>query len=356
MRAIRQYSFLIGTRIPFTDWPGIVEEFFSRQNLSYRKFYYCFSDFDSTNLRTVCHKAVKDFPRLDPIRWVPSEKGGATTCYLTNIEGGSNCTKEEIMTMLPKLYRKYGFVDSSLTYQDIDFFGRSLPEIRQVTDHLEYCILGSSVALDRCRFDTRWNGITVNADFVYGDEVLDATIYRDAIAELLPGIRCMERVLVFLDAEDEALFAQRSAAAETAAASAREFLEQRIPEYDRLAHAEGGAPVGPALKKLGKKFGFTYQYDYYMHTLLKRTKNGHYIRLEVTAYSGSGRVSRIDTYIQCLGLGFQHNIYSGGAPGMDKQGADAYLAAVVHALVEAEETVFPEIEAFYPPTPEWFAP
>ncbi len=355
MRAIRQYSFLIGTRIPFTEWPGIVEEFFSLQKLSYRKFYYCFSDSDYAVPYTACHKAVKDFPQLEPIRWVTSEKD-ITTLYLTNIEDGGSCTHAEIMTMLPKLYRKYGFVDSVLIYQDIDFFGKNLTEIRCEGKEPQQRVHGSAVVLHRCQFDTRWNGITINADFVYGDEVLDTTIYRDAMAELLPGIRCMESVRIFFDAEDEEHFAERSAAAETAVASAQEFFEQRLPKYDRLARAEGGAPVGSALKKIAKKHGYTYRYDYYVHTLCKRTKNGHYIQLEVFAYSGSGRLSRIDTHVNCLGLGFQHRIYSGGAPGMDQRDTEEYLKAVVHALAEAEETVFPEIEAFYPPTPEWYVP
>lgn len=357
MRAIIHYHFLIGTRIPFSDWPGIAEKFFAKCNLSYRDFYYYFSDFDNSihGLESACQKAVKDFPQLSPIHRSAHESG-VVTLYLSNIEENSPCTQTDILTMLPKLYKKYGFVDSQLFYQNVDFFGRRLSTIRRPTQELPGTLCGSSISLDRCRFGTRWNGITVSADFVYGDEILDASAYRDAMAELLPEIRCLESVETILTPEDEALFAARNSAAETEVGFARTFFEERIPQYAPTVRAEGGAPVGPVLKRLCKKYGYTYKYDYYCHTMRKRSKNGHYIHLEVDAYSGSGQISRMDIQIQCLGLGFDHWVFSGGAPGMEQTGTAEYFKAVFQALAEAEETQFPKIEAFYPPTPEWYIP
>ncbi len=357
MRAIMHYHFLIGTRIPFSDWPGIAENFFAQCNLSYQNFYYYFSDFDLSAKIGIdaCQKAVNDFPQLSPIRRsVP--RNGVVALYLSNIEDESPCTQTDILAMLPKLYKKYGFVDSQLIYQDVDFFGRSLPTIRRPAQELPGTLCGSAVSLSRCRFDTRWNGITVSADFVYGDEILDASAYRDAMAALLPGIRCLESVETVLTPEDDALFAQRNAAAETTVGTARNFFKERIPQYAPTVFAEGGASVGPILKRLCKKYGYTYKYDYYCHTMRKRSKNGHYVQLEVCAYSGSGRISRMDIHIQGLGLGFNHCVFSGSAPGMDQAGTAEQLKTVFQALAEAEETQFPEIEAFYPPTPEWYIP
>ena len=364
MRAIAQYHFLIGTRIPFTDWPGIVENFFAHRNLDYRDFYYCFSDFDTvaqhtTNYapqysekKTACHKAVKDFPQLSPIRRSVS-KNGIVTCYLSNIEEESPCTQADLLAMLPKLYRKYGFVDSYLIYQDVDFFGRSLPKIHRPSQEPPESIFGSSVLLYRSRFDTRWNGIIVNADFVYGDETLDASIYRNTMADLLPGIRCLESVKTILTPEDDALFAERNAAAKPAVEIAQSFFTEKLPKND---FPDTGTPVATILKRLCKEYGYSYKYDYYVHTMRKRSKSGHYAQLEVDAYSGGGGTSRIYLYIHYLGLGFDHRFFSGSAPGMDQAGTAKFFKMVFHTLAEAEETLFPNIEAFYPPTPEWYVP
>ena len=60
MRLIQHDTFLIKSKPPFSEWPGIVHRFLEEQGLSYGKFYYFF---DEQSLKG-CPRAVKDCPSL----------------------------------------------------------------------------------------------------------------------------------------------------------------------------------------------------------------------------------------------------------------------------------------------------
>ena len=118
MLAIQTYRFWIRSKIPFSEWPQIAKSFLSQQSLNHSRFLYYFED-----AWGACPKAVKNYPNLGPVR----ECGGIrqNTPYLSNIEDGIGCSETEIMALMPKIHRRYGFGESYIIFQDIDFSRRT---------------------------------------------------------------------------------------------------------------------------------------------------------------------------------------------------------------------------------------
>ena len=79
MLAIQTYRFLIGTKIPFSDCPGIVQTFLNQQNLHYDRFLYYFHD----NYGGL-PKIMKDCPHIGPMRSRITNAG--EHFYLSNID------------------------------------------------------------------------------------------------------------------------------------------------------------------------------------------------------------------------------------------------------------------------------
>ena len=46
MRILQCYRFLVGTKIPFDKWPGIIEQYLQEQNLLHHSFHYCLETYD----------------------------------------------------------------------------------------------------------------------------------------------------------------------------------------------------------------------------------------------------------------------------------------------------------------------
>ena len=101
MLAIQTYRFRIKTKIPFSEWPQIAKTFLSQQSLHYGRFLYYFED-----LCDACPKAVKNYPNLGPVR---KRSNIWQRPYLSNIEDGVGCSEAEIMALMPKIHRRYGF-------------------------------------------------------------------------------------------------------------------------------------------------------------------------------------------------------------------------------------------------------
>ena len=86
MHANVYYSFYIGTKIPFSEWPDIVQSYMKQQGLHYSDFHYCFE-----GLPKVIAKAAKECPELGPIR---TRQGIKTEdYYLSNTESDTGCTE-----------------------------------------------------------------------------------------------------------------------------------------------------------------------------------------------------------------------------------------------------------------------
>ncbi len=142
MLAIQTCRFLIGTKIPFSDCPKIVQTFLNQQNLHYDRFLYYFHD----NFGGL-PKIMKDCPHIGPMRSRPSNAG--ELFYLSNIEEDTSCTEDEIISVVPKIHRRYGLSEAHIIYQDIDFFEQKIPAILQTPGNTPSCIKGSSITLYR---------------------------------------------------------------------------------------------------------------------------------------------------------------------------------------------------------------
>ena len=124
MLAIQTYRFLIGTKIPFSNFPEIVQTFLRRQSLHYDRFLYYFHDnYDGLP------KIMKDCPHIGTVRARITNAG--KDLYLSNIDADTGCPEAEILSVVPKIHRRYGLSEAHLIYQDINFFGQKIPSILQ---------------------------------------------------------------------------------------------------------------------------------------------------------------------------------------------------------------------------------
>ena len=153
MLAIQTYRFLIGTKIPFSDCPGIVQTFLNQQNLHYGRFLYYFHD----NYGGL-PKIMKDCPHIGSMRSRLNINGGEHF-YLSNIDEDTGCTEAEVISVVPRIHRRYGLSEAHIIYQDIDFFEQKIPAILQAPGNTPSCIKGSCITLYRDSVFPRWNSI-----------------------------------------------------------------------------------------------------------------------------------------------------------------------------------------------------
>ena len=202
MLAIQTYRFLIGTKIPFSDCPGIVQTFMKQQNLHYDRFLYYFED----NYGSL-PKIMKDCPHIGSMRSRFNRNGGEHF-YLSNIDEDTGCTEAEIISVVPKIHRRYGLSEAHIIYQDIDFFAQKIPAVVQAPGNTPSCIKGSSITLYRDSAFPRWNSIDLKLIIHSGTETYDPTPYFEAMQQLLPGVRYMGFVECYLTIEEQFIYDQ----------------------------------------------------------------------------------------------------------------------------------------------------
>lgn len=350
MLAIQHYRFLIGRKIPFSDWPQIVQEFLKQQSLHYERFLYYFQD----NYGGL-PRALKDCPHMGPIRSYTERN--RETYYLSNMEDGTGCTEAEIMALMPKIYRRYGFSETHLIYQDVDFFSRKIPAIVQTPNDRPSCLKGSSITCYRDSVFPRWSSIDLHIIIYDGRDTYDPTPYLEAMKQLLPGISYMGMVECCLSEEEQLAYDLQNADAIPLVENARAYLKSRFPDeenhpFDRLDTPN--LPLAAVLKKLCKQYGYTYvKCEYYNYFIRKRTANGHSIMLEADmgpSFKGVG------ISIDYVGVGFEHRIANTFRYPHDRAELESFLTQCFDALASAEKEVFPALDAHYPPTPDWFLP
>ncbi len=349
MLAIQTYRFLIGTKIPFSDCPGIVQNFMERQNLHYDRFLYYFED----NFGGL-PKIMKDCPHIGPMRSRPSNAG--ELFYLSNIEEDTGCSEAEIISVVPKIHRRYGLSKAHIIYQDIDFFEQKIPAILQAPGNTPSCIKGSGITLYRDSVFPRWNSIDLKIIIHNGTNTYDPTPYFEAMQQLLPGVRYMGFVECCLTSEEQSLYDRLNEQTTTFVQSACTHFDQQLPERITPTPAVLDTPkfsVAPALKRIGKQYGYSYiKHEYGCFFVQKRTANGHYIVLDIDVgpmFKGAGLL------IRYVGAGFDHRIGSTFRYPQDQKDLEDYLLQIFEALASAEKDVIPALDAHYPPTPDWFS-
>lgn len=348
--AVQTYRFLIGTKVPFSDCPGIVRTFLNRQSLHYDRFLYYFHD----NFGGL-PKIMKDCPHIGPMRSQPS--GAGEVLYLSNIGEDTGCTEAEIMAVVPKIHRRYGLSEAYLIFQDIDFFGQHIPSVIRAPGNTPACIKGSGITLYRDAVFPRWNSIDLKIVIHNGTDTYDPTPYLEAMKQLLPGVRHVGGVECCMTNEEQTLYDGLNQSAAALAENVCSYLGKLLPEQSRPEDVILDAPnlsVVPALKRIGKQYGYSYvKHEYGCFYVQKRTANGHYILLDIDVgptFKGVG------VLIRHIGAGFEHQIGSAFHYPREQQGLEDFLSQIFSALVSAEKDVLPALDAHYPPTPDWYMP
>lgn len=348
--AIQTCRFLIGTKIPFSDCPGIVQTFLKQQNLHYERFLYYFQD-DYGGLP----KIMKDCPNIGPIR--SRCTGAGENLYLSNIEEDTGCTEAEILSVVPKIHRRYGLSEAHLIFQDVDFFGQHIPAIIQAPGNTPACIKGSSITMYRDAVFPRWNSIDMNLVIHHGADTFDPVPYLSAMKQLLPGVRHMGGVECCLDNEEQKTYAELNRCALQMVKEAKRYFEKLLPECPPPGKVMLDAPnlsVVPALKRLGKQYGYSYvKHEYRCFYIQKRTENGHCILLDVDV---GPRFRGVGVLIRYMGAGFEHSIGSAFCYPNGQAVLENFLLQIFKTLATAEKDVLPALDSHYPPTPDWYTP
>ena len=349
MLAIQTYRFLIGTKIPFSDFPGIAQTFMAQQNLHYDRFLYYFHD----NYGGL-PKIMKDCPHIGPIRSLPSNAG--ELFYLSNIEEDTGCTEAEIISVVPKIHRRYGLSEAHIIFQDIDFFTQHIPAVINSPGNTPTCIKGSSITLYRDSVFPRWNSIDLKIIIHNGTNTYDPTPYFEAMKQFLPGVRHMGFVECCLTTEEQFLYDQLNKNAAPLIQNACKHFEEHLPERITSTPTTLDTPslsVAPALKRIGKQYGYSYiKHEYGCFFVQKRTANGHYILLDMDVgpmFKGVGLL------IRYVGAGFDHRIGSTFRYPQNQKDLEDYLLQIFEALASAEKDIIPTLDTHYPSTPDWFS-
>ncbi len=384
MRILQQYRFSIRTKIPFDQWPEIIENYLRDQNLHHHSFHYylesyddserCRSILDDTKCRycgaptsacercrkeaastlrkgTACERAVKENPFLGEIHTRQTQY--YTEQSLHNFSEQSNRTKEDIYAICTKLYRRYGFSESTLLYRDIDFFGRRVPTSTPDPEHFYYGYKGSGITLFRSCLSND-NAIILTIESLWPGDVPDATPYADALGAYLPGIKRTAYTTLIMDDNDPAYYDELHRMAAPLVTQAGYFFEYHSPKIRGTTATSTSVNIAAGLKRIAKQYGYTYRgYDYYVYSMEKKLPGGHYLCLD---FVSSPSTPRADPCISLCGLGFKLDIWAADFIPQNTQQLSDYLTQLFDCLAEAEQTIFPAILDLYPPTPDWFMP
>ncbi len=384
MRILQCYRFLVGTKIPFDKWPGIIEQYLQEQNLLHHSFHYCLETYDFSErcrsvldgtkcetclapesacercrkeaedtLRkgTACERAVKENPFLGTIKVRQTRYN--TIQSLNNFHDESNNSKENIYAIAPKIYRRYGFAETALIYRDIDFFSRRVSTPAPESEYLLNGYEGSGITLYHSCL-SQDNAIILVVESRYPGEVLNSTPYADALGKLLPGIKCLSATKIIMEDGEQACYEALHSQAKPLIKQAKEFFQEHIPEEKGNDEPDQKLSVASWLKKLSKRYGYTYSgYLNYIYFLEKKLSNGHYICLEFVSNPLSPDA---DPYVKLCGLGFNLEIWADGFSPQNSRDASDYFTKLFDTLAQAEESVFAAILDLYPNTPDWFIP
>ena len=384
MRVLHFYRYAMGTKIPFDQLPGIIDQFLHSQGLTHRVFHYCLTSVDNRDYHrsvldgsqcehcggsdvfcercrsnaadylrkgTGCERAAREHPFLGPIHI--REEEYADRQLLHNFSEESNGAKADIYAILTKIYRRYGFSDTSLIYRDIDFFSRRVPAPAPDAEFLMGGYQGPGITLYRGDFPPG-SVVMMNVESSYPGDVPDASVYAEALKAHLNCKKYLSATRLILSPEEEALYDSLNARAKPLVRQAHEFFNDRMPEEKGSGEPADRANVASWLKKLGKRYGYTYLgYENYLYFMEKRLPGGHYVCLEFVSNPLSPDA---DPYVNLCGLGFKHEIWIDGFSPQNPKDACEYLTRLFEVLAEAENTVFREILDLYPETPHWFIP
>ena len=350
MLAIQTYRFWIRSKIPFSEWPQIAKSFLSQQSLKHSRFLYYFED-----TWGACPKAVKNYPNLGPVR----EGGGIrqNTPYLSNIEDGIGCSETEIMALMPKIHRRYGFGESYIIFQDIDFFSQNIPAIIQSPGNIPSCIKGSSIVCFRDSVFPNLSCMDLRIIIYNGHNIFDPTPYLEAMKQFLPDIKYEGFVECCMTEDEQLKYSILKQNVTPILELVRNHFAASLPgapREPRYSENSVKLTLAPAIRKLCKQYGYTYiRHASCIFFIQKRTPNGHYIVIYIDPGPYHHEVS---FWVDFSGVGFKHRIADSSF--FQASGGDVsdFLAKCFDVLSTAEKEVLPALDAYFPATPDWFTP
>ncbi len=381
MRLIRRWYYNMGTKPPFCEWPELVHRFLDRHGLSSRAFLYCFSDILSESAHwnpaileeetavSGCKRAFKACPSFGEPRMIPGRQyGGLDELVLSNIDTGSGCTEAEILPLMKRIHRSWGFASSAIYYYDVDFFGKMIPWERDLQDAREFSAMkhlpfepmlflgqqpfGSGIKLERFSYGKQ--EITFSIDLLHDGVVLDPAPYMETMRELLPNRHPQDVLQILFTPEEKQEYAARQASAEPLAEACRAWLAQRLSKGDNQTQSFlfPEYKMANKLKALAKKYGFDYKFVINGNfTLTKRTAQGHC--LELTVDSGPSHFATCFDLI-FRGLGFSHLLYTASFHPQDQTEFDICAERVAAGTAAFAEEALTPLSRYYPDTPDWF--
>jgi len=377
MRLVKHYFFNIKTKIPFSELPEIVHRFMSENHLTSHRFLYFFEDIlsiyqtkDEALPQSSCAKILKDCPSLGEIRYHNGRSHNRSDkLWLSNIDRSDDFPESNLLPLMKKIHRRYGFCESNLYYFDIDFFGKrtcferdySIALRMSRTDkipfdptlYMECQPYGSGITLhkDACAE----NYLKLSVDLLHDGIVMDATPYYEAMQKLLPQIKATSSLSIYLSEEEKQLIEEINQSAEPVLQNCRDFFANRLSFTSSQNYFPSNYSVAKPLKKLAKKYGYTYKlvWNGGVYSLEKRTAKGNVIYIDVD--SGPSHYD-LGVGISYQGVGFKHRIGCSNQTPINQQEVDACLEDTLLAVSEFENTLLPELDRLFPETPSWFIP
>ena len=377
MRLVKNYIFKIGTKIPFSEWPEIVHRFLSENRLTSHRFLYFFEDIlrygetkDQALPRSGCSKILTDCPSLGEIRYHNGRAHNRSDkLWLSNIDREDQFPEKDLLPLMKKIHRRYGFSESNLYYFDIDFFGnrtyfgRDFSVAHRMakadkipfdpTMYLECQSYGSGITLHRDACAD--NYLELSVDILHDGIVMDAAPYYEAMQKLLPQVKATASLSIYLSDEERQRIEEINRSAEPVLQKCRDFFADRFSFTSAQNYFPSDYSIAKPLKKLAKKYGYTYKLVWTggVYSLEKRTAKGNVIYIDV----GSGP-SHYDlgVGVSFQGVGFHHRIGCSNQTPTNQQEADTFLEDTLMAVSEFENTLLPALDCLFPETPSWFIP
>ncbi|MBQ8399662.1 MAG: hypothetical protein IJX08_06810 [Clostridia bacterium] len=370
MRLIKNYRFRTGTKIAFSELPQIVHQFMDEQGLTSTRFLYCFKDYgveEGESKKSACEKILKDCPSLGEIHVCKSDsRMGYDTRWLSNVDTNESFPEERILPLMKKIHRHYGFASSLLRYFDMDFFNhriclelddsreRKRCEAKGIVFDPSMCedidVYGSGISL--YRDVSGYATLTLSVDLLHNGEVLDPTSYYEAMNALLPKIKSEEFLTLRLTDEERVQIAKTNEQAMPMIEECRAFFKERFYDEKKQNFLPCNYSVANPLKKLAKRYGYSYRFVYQgIYSLEKRTARGAILQIGVEA--GPSRYS-LGARVSLHGVGFEHSLGVSGKAVQTQEEADALLEQIFKIVDEFEATLLPSLDALFPPTPDWF--
>ena len=360
MRVLDCGLFKVKTKIPFSNWAEIIHTYLETQGLHYGKLYYYFEDlvsvddtekYDYAMKKGSCAKAQRDCPAFGDIHCYRGSEY-TDTLYLSNIETPTECTEKDILPLMKKLHRYYGFSQCDLYYADIDFFQKMIPsEKEHVKDLSLYKIDGSGIHLHRdCLGE---NYICLSVDILHDGNLLDATPYFEAMESLMPGIKMTKERRVIFDEDAKRVLSECNKSAKPVVEKCISFLKKNFPygvsqnyEYTKYSCAQ-------ALRKCAKESGFIYKKveEAFFYCIEKKTERGNILQLE--AACGPGHY-RVEFEVIFKGMGFEYVLGWCSYSPANQTELETFIRKLIKILEKLEADFIPELASCYPVTPAWF--